>query len=801
MSKLFSTDFWTKVARLILRNRPFLLIALVVVTGFLATQWKYIEFTHTEANLLPDDHEHNLEYNKFLDLFGEEGNLIVIGVSDSTLFTQEKLVAWENLAKNINTYNTVDFTLSIGDLPVLKKNDKTQSFEIGKFITDSITSQEQVDRYKKELLYKLPFFEGLIYSPNKKSIRTAVYLKKDIVNTPAREKFVLDDLIPLIEKFEETQGIKVHTSGMPYIRTMNAKNIVDEIGIFVGAALLITSLIFYFFFRSVRATLIALSTVLIAVMWVFGTLGLLKYEITILTAIIPPLIIVIGIPNCIYLINKYQQEILVHGNQIKSVQRVIAKVGNATLLTNATTAMGFATFTLTNSTLLKEFGLVASINIMGIFIISLIVIPILYSYMALPKKKHLKHHTKRWTNRFVNLVAYMVRKQRISIFATAIGLLIFGIIGIYKIKISGSLLEDMPQKTEFFKDIRYFEEEFEGIMPLEVLINTKRKKGVMSPATLKRMDELQSYIDEQPELSKPISVVNLVKYAKQAYYNGNPDYYQLPNAQERSFILSFMNNTKQEDNLLESYIDSTGQYARITTYMKDTTSDEYAKLEENLLKEINKIFPDERYEVSITGKAYIFQKGTTYLVNNLVLSLALAVFLISLIMVWMFRSFKMIMVSLIPNLLPLIVTAGLMGYFGVPIKPSTILVFSIAFGISVDDAIHYLARYRQELVSSNWKIKKSVYAAIRETGISMLYTSIVLLLGFSVFTLSSFGGTVALGILVSITLFFATLSNLVFLPSLLVSLDKSVSNKKTFKKLALKLFPDKEVDSSEDTDL
>ena len=800
MSKLFSTDFWTRVARFTLRNRPFLLIALVVVTGLLATQWQHIKFTHTEANLLPDDHEHNLEYNKFLELFGEEGNLIVMGITDPSLFTPEKLTAWETLAEKIDAYNTVDFTLSIGDLPILKKNDETQSFEIEKFITDSITSQEQVDRYKQELLYKMPFFEGLIYSPNKESVRTAVYLKKELVNTPFRERFILDDLIPLIEEFEESQGIQVHTSGMPYIRTLNAKNIVDEIGIFVGAALFITSLIFFFFFRSVRATLIALSTVLIAVMWVFGTLGLLKYEITILTAIIPPLIIVIGIPNCIYLINKYQQEILAHGNQIKSLQRVIAKVGNATLLTNATTAMGFATFTLTNSTLLKEFGLVASINIMAVFIISIILIPILYSYMPMPKQKHLKHHTKRWANRFVNLVAHLVRKKRVAIFSTAVGLLVFGIIGIYKIEISGSLIEDMPQKAAFFKDIRYFEKEFEGIMPLEILVNTKRKKGVMSPATLKRMDELQVYIDEQPELSKSISVINLVKYAKQAYYNGNPDYYQLPNTQERSFILSYMNNAKQSDNLLESYVDSTGQYARITTYMKDTTTDEYNELEENLLKEISKVFPEDRFEVSITGKAFIFQKGTTYLVNNLILSLALAVLLISLIMVWMFRSFKMILVSLIPNLLPLIVTAGLMGYFGVPIKPSTILVFSIAFGISVDDAIHYLARYRQELVASNWKIKKSVYAAIRETGISMLYTSIVLLLGFSVFTLSSFGGTVALGILVSITLFFATLSNLLFLPSLLLSLDKSVSNKKTFKQLALKLFPDKEVDEIQDTD-
>lgn len=757
-----------------------------------------MKFTHTEANLLPDDHEYNIEYNKFLELFGEEGNLVVMGMETDQLFEIETLNKWEELIKDLGDSPTVDFTLSISDLPVLEKNTQEEKFEMGKLMPKPASTQEEANQVKEQLLDKLPFYEGLIYNAEKNAVRSAIYIKKDLVNTKDREVYILDYLVPRLENFEKETGLKVHASGMPYIRSLNAKNIIDEIGLFVGAALFITALIFFFFFKSFRATLIAMSTVVIAVMWVFGTLGLLKYEITVLTAVIPPLIIVIGIPNCVYLINKYQQEVLAHGNQIKSLQRVITKVGNATLLTNATTAMGFATFILTNSKLLKEFGVVASINIIGIFVISLIIIPISYSYMPLPKDKHLKHHTKRWTTRFVNFVAYMVRHNRMGIFFTAFVLIVFGLVGITKIKITGSVIEEMPQKTEFYKDIRYFEKEFDGIMPLEILIDAKKANGAMNAATLRRMDELQEFLDEQEEFSKPISLVNLMKYAKQAYYNGNPKYYELPNSQERSFILSYVNSSGAEDNLLESYVDKTGQYARITSFMKDTDPERYAELEEALYAKIVEIFPEERYEVSLTGKAFVFQKGTKYLVNNLIVSLALAILLIALIMVWMFRSFKMIMVSLIPNILPLIVTAGIMGFIGIAIKPSTILVFSIAFGIAVDDAIHYLARYRQELVSSNWKIKKSVYAAIRETGISMFYTSIVLILGFSVFTISSFGGTVALGALVSVTLFFATLSNLFFLPSILVSLDKSVSNKKTFKKLALKLLPDKDEDKAEE---
>jgi predicted RND superfamily exporter protein len=779
------------VARFILRNRTWILIVIAAITVMLALQWKNMRFTYTEANLLPDDHPINLEYDQFLSHFGEEGNLIVMGVKDSSIFTPEKFKAWNQLSKDIGKFKEVELTLSVGNLKKLEKKDST-GFELVPFIRDSVFTDANLAVYKDELFNNLPFYDGLIYSPDKQSIRSAIYMKKNIVNTAERKDFVIKDLIPLIKKFEAETGITVYTSGMPYIRTLNSQSIIDEIGLFIGAALFVTSLIFFFFFRSLRATFISMITVIIGVMWAFGFLGLMHYEITVLTALIPPLIIVIGIPNCIFLINKYQQEIKLHGNQAKSLQRVIAKVGNATLMTNLTTASGFATFILVKSELLSEFGIVASINIVAIFLLSLLIIPIIYSYMPVPKDKHLKHLNKRWINKFVNWIERMVRERRITIYIVAVLLLCTSIIGIFNIKISGSLIEDMPKNTGFFDDIRFFEKEYEGIMPLEIMVDTKKKKGVMSLSTLKRIDELQDHIKEIPEFAKPISVVELVKYSKQAYYNGNPEYYQLPNSQEKNFILSYAKNSNTNTNLLSSYVDSTGQFARITTFMKDTEPDRFERIEEDLHKEINKVFPPERYNVSVTGKALVFQKGTHYLVNNLILSLSLAIFLIALFMAWMFRSFKMIVISLIPNLLPLIITAGVMGFVGVPIKPSTILVFSIAFGISVDDTIHFLAKYRQELIANNWKIKKSVFAALRETAVSMFYTSIVLFFGFSVFTISSFGGTVALGALVSITLLFAMLSNLLLLPTLLLSLERSIANKETMKKPAIEILSNDE---------
>jgi len=792
MSKIFSFGFWNSIARVILRNRITIIVIIIGITIFLATQWQNMKFSYTEANLLPDDDEINLEYNDFLDKFGEEGNLIVLAVKDPALFTPEKFTAWNKLTETLKAYKEVDQIVGVGNLKKLQKFENPSRFEMIPLKTQVKWDSTGVANYRDELFNRLPFYENLVVSGSSNTVQTALYINEGIVNSEERKVFVLEKLRPLIEQFEKDYSLEVYVSGMPYIRTLNSQNIIDEIGLFILAALFVTSLIFFFFFRSFRATLISMITVLIGVMWAFGIIGLLHYEITVLTALIPPLIIVIGIPNCIFLINKYQQEIKIHGNQAKSLQRVISKVGNATLLTNVTTASGFAAFILTDSTLLKEFGIVASINILALFLLSLVIIPIIYSYMPIPKDKHLKHLNKLWIGNFVDWTVKMVKNRRITIYISSIVLLVASIIGIYSIKISGSLLEDMPQQADFFKDIRFFEKEFNGVLPLEIVIDTKQPKGALKLANLKRMEALETAISEVPQLSSPLSIVRLAKYSKQAYYNGNPKYYQLPTSQEQNFIAPYLKGISSEGNLLNAYIDSTGRYARMTTFMKDIGTDEMKRIEDNLSPQIDKIFPKERFEVTMTGKALIFQKGTSYLVNNLIISLSLAILLIALLMAWMFRSFRMILVSLIPNLLPLLVTAGMMGFLGIPIKPSTILVFSIAFGISVDDTIHFLAKYRQELKANDWKIKRSVYAALRETGVSMFYTSIVLFFGFSVFMISSFGGTVALGGLVSATLLFAMLANLLLLPSLLLSLEKNIANKETLKEPAIQIITDED---------
>ena len=793
MSEKNVGGLWESIAGIILNNRILIIISLILATYFFSTHWHKIKFTYTEANLLPDTHEENLKYKAFTSKFGEEGNLIVIGIKDSLLFTLENLNAWNKLSNSFKNLPQVETVIAFGDLQKLIKDKNTRQFYIEPFIEDSISSNAELKSLKDELFFKSPFYDKFLINTETKSVRTAINLKSSIVNTVKREEFINKVLLPRVNAFEKAHNIDIRISGMPYVRTKYSETIKAELGKFVILAIFVTSLIFYFFFRSLTATVISICTVCIGVMWTLGIIGILEYELTVLTAVIPPLIIVIGMPNCIYLIKKYQHEVNTHGDKSLSLQKVITKIGNATLMTNVTTASGFATFIITNSQLLKEFGTVASLSILSIFIICILVIPIIYSFLPIPGDKHLEHLNKKWIVSLFNWMALTVKTKKIEIYTISIILLAVSIIGIYKIEISGSLIDDLPKNTEFFEDIMFYEKEFNGILPLEIYIDTKRKKAVTKLSTIKKMKVLEDIISEIPELSRPISVVSLVKYSKQAYYNGNPKYYQVPTTQENSFILSYAKNSTSGNDgidLIKNFVDSTGQYTRISTFMKDIKIERMERIEEKLYYEISKIMPKDRYEVYLTGKAYLFQQGTYFLVKNLILSLSLAIVLISIFMAYMFRNLRMIIISLIPNLLPLLITAGLMGFIGVPIKPSTILIFSIAFGISVDDTIHFLAKYRQELQDNKWQIKKSVYNAIKETGISMFYTSVVLFFGFSVFIVSNFGGTVALGALVSATLLLAMLSNLLLLPSMLLSLERSIANEKVLKKPKIEILTD-----------
>ncbi len=780
---------WLKVSSIILRNKILLLIVLALLTVFLGYNARNVEMSYEYSSLLPKKDQAYKDYKKFVEVFGEEGNLIVIGTQDADFFDLAHFTRWQRLCKELSAIDGVENLISVSNSYNLVKDTEKKQFDVVKVFPDTLQSQNELDDYAG-ILKSLPFYNRLLYNKETDAYLLAITVNKEKMKSKDREQLVRS-IQKVGRQFEQDENVKLHYSGLPYIRVVNSIKIKRELYLFSVLALVICIIVLFIFFRSFKAVFFPVLIVLIGVVWSMGMLALFGFKITLLTGMIPPLLIVIGIPNSIYMLNKFHHEFVSHGNKIKALQRVIIKIGNATFLTNLTTASGFATFIIVKSNLLKEFGIIASLNIMGLFVLSLLLIPIIFSFIGPPSSKHVKHLENKFISNIISQLINITQKHRKPVYITTMVILGVGIYGITLMKTSGYMVDDIPKDDPIYIDLKFFESNFDGLMPLEIMVDTKKPKGVMQMTTFRKIDELETRLAEYPELSSSLSLLNLLKFAKQAFYNGNEKYYSLPNNREKNFILQYAQTGEENANLLHSFMDSTQQITRVSIRMKDVGTKRMEELYADFKSDIDSIFTSDNYDVTVTGSSVTSFKGTQYLLKNLFQSLALAIFLISGFMAIMFSSWRMVLMSLIPNVIPLVFTAAIMGYANIPIKASTILVFSIAFGISVDNTIHFLAKYRQELNVTGWDIGRSVVLALKETGVSMLYTSVVLFFGFGIFSLSSFGGTVAMGVLVSLTLLVAVTSNLILLPSLLSSLEK-LTTTKSFEEPLLNIYDEEE---------
>ena len=779
---------WKFLSNFILKNRIVIIIMITALTVFMAQKGREAKLSYSMAKLLPNDHQVSVDYNDFLNKYGSQ-NVLVIAVEDSLITTLSHLKKWDKVSESIKNINGIEQIISFSNLPILQKDADEKKFTVKKWFSEDIQTEEEFQK-ALAIYQSQPFFKGLINSEENKVTTLLITLDEEMIRSSKREILIFS-IKDLVDNYSTDFGVKAHYSGLPYIRTVDSVKVKNEISMFILFTLLITALILFLFFRSFKATISSIIVVIIGVIFSFGSIALMGYEISILMALVPPVLIVIGIPNCIFLINKFHSEFRLSKNKEDALSKMIQKIGNITLLTNVTTASGFAAFILTNSETLQEFGVIASLNILFIFLLSLFIIPIYFSFSSAPKKRHTQHLDKKWINNLVQYLAYLVKYKRKHIYVITVVLIVVGFFGIIQLKTTGNITEDLPKEQALYQDLKFLESNFGGVLPLEVLVNTKKKNGLLKSYNLRKIEKLSDVLETYPEFSKPSSYIDAVKCSKQAFYNGDSTYYSLPNNQEQRVILGYLKNSSEGLGFGNLLMDSLKQEARISLRVADISTSKMDSIFDSLLPKINEIFDPEKYDVTITGTSIVFLNGTKFLIKNLVLSLLLVIVLISIFMAWMFNSFRMVVVSIIPNLIPLLLTGAIMGYFGIALKPSTILVFSIAFGISVDDTIHFLAKYRQELLMNNWNIRKSVFSALNETGVSMFYTSVVLFFGFFIFVASDFGGTIALGLLVSITLMLAMLSNLLLLPALLLSLEKII-NYEAFQEPLLDTFDEEE---------
>ncbi|REJ80556.1 MAG: patched family protein [Bacteroidetes bacterium] len=777
-------------ARIIIRYRYATLFTLLALTGMMAFFACKVQLSYEGAKILPPTDSTYSEYLKFKAKFGEDGTVMVIGFQNERIWDKAVFCDWYDLTNRIKNVEGIQEVVSIGRSFYVERNDSSHRLDFKPLISQRPSSQAEVDSIRKRFM-NLPFYEGLLYNPETNSTLVAITFDQSKLNTKSRISMVRE-IKAYADEFAQTHKIDLHYSGLPYIRTAVTEKIVGEMKMFVVLAFIVTSLILLAFFRSFNAVLWPMIVVLFGVIWSFGTLVLFGFKITILTSLIAPLIIVIGIPNCILLLNKYQQEFAKHGNKIKALVRTIYRTGVSTFFANVTTALGFLVFAFTHSDVLIEFGLITSINVMVTFIISLIFIPIVYSFLPAPSERQVQHLERRALQYFLDKIDYLAHYKRKWIYLTVAVLVTGSLYGMTKITTVGYVVDDLPKKDIIYKDLKFFESNFKGVLPFEVAVDTKNEGGALELKTLYKINRLQKLLANYQEFSEPVSVAEGIKFSYQGLNDNNPKYYIIPNVEEMARLSSFATGAKDNQRMFKSIIDSSKQVTRVSFQVADIGSIKMKALLEELKPRIDSIFDPEEYNIKLTGNSIIFLKNNDYLLLNLKESVLLAILLIGSVMFFLFMSFRMVAIALIPSMTPLLLTAAIMGYFDIPLKPSTILIFSIAFGIASDGTMYFLTKYRQELRKYGGSISKTVSNAIQETGVSMIYSAIILFSGFFIFTASSFGGTSALGVLISVTLLIALCSNLVFLPTLLLSLEKRVITKAFLKEPLIQVFDEEE---------
>jgi predicted RND superfamily exporter protein len=846
---------WHKIANIILRNRFFIIGAITLITvffGYYAATALKLENKY--GFVLPKNSSTTQNYMLFKERFGEDGGTLVIAIQSDSLYTKENFLKWKELGDSILQFNGVESVISEATLFTIRNNIKESKFEAQRIFSDITFQEKTIDSIEREIKSN-PVYDKLLYNDSSNVSLMMIGVDERFLSDQKQSKVVLD-IEDLAKTFEPYFG-EMHFAGLPHLRVIIAKRIQGEMYIFIALSLGITALLLYIFFRSFRVVFICLSVVAIAVIWAMGSMAFMGFRLSILMALIPPLMIVIGVPNCTYLMTKFHQEVKIHGNKMKALTRVIQKIGTATFLTNFTTAIGFLTFAFTNSEKLMEFGISASLNVMMVFILSICILPIFASFSKTPKERHLKHLDRKFASGLIKGILFLIQKKRPYVYVVTIVLITVSIMGLVQIKATGNITGDLPKNDPILKDIQFIEKHFGGSIPFEVMINYKEPGRLFKRSTLEKLEEIQENYKQDTLFSKSISVVDFIKVINMSYYGNDPSKYELISNRDRGRLKKYIDNFDMTNAnggglSVKELLDTTNTTVRVRCQMKDLGSYEvadkvdlikmkidsilnpdkkeierlYSKVEKgnkayidslldnypgiynSLTKEIsagneelqfkldsdpelvrsyfgNKEFNShlraaidhEYFDLTMTGTSVVASEGTKYLVNNLFSSLLFAIVCISILMAILFRSWRMVIVAMVPNLIPLVVTGGIMGWAGIPLKPSTLLVFSIALGISVDDTIHYLAKYRQELKTKQWDLRECVILAVKESGLGMFYTSIVLFCGFSVFLFSQFGGTQALGLLISITLLVAMITNLLILPSLLLTLERILISK------------------------
>ncbi len=739
------------------KKLSYLVLVLVIGISILfAFKIKSLNFNYDFEAFFPNEDNELETYNKHRDRFEWDNEFVLLGIENKKgIFKKDFLSKIEDLSNDLKEINDIDRIVS-------PTNIKNVSFGGLAPVEKRLIHVDDEALYKDDSvnIYSTPELIGSFFPYDAKSISIFIKTKEGL------SKKKSDSLAKNIEAaFSKYKFDEVHFVGRIVAQDVYLKNLENEFKYFLSISFFLVVVFLWFSFKSLYGIIVPITVVIISIFWTLGIMALLGQSLDIMTVMLPTMIFIAGMSDVVHFFSKYFEELSKGTEKSKIFPLIIKEVGFPTFLTLITTVVGFLSLLFSSIIPIRDFGIFTSVGIIIAFVLTYTLLPALL-FLFTPKKLVVVHSHNNKTYNVMRTILFWIFRNQKTIIVTTCVLIALSIVGVYKIKVNNILLEDLSDRVKIKQDFMFFDKHYSGVRPLELAIEIKNKnKTVWDYDIMQQLNAVDDFIKKEYKAGFVYSPAMICNGINKSLNDESLGVLPFPNKEDYTDIKKqIFENKKNKD--IKRVISIDGKHARISAKINDIGSiavnEHNKKFQEFIKSNIN----TNDIEIKITGAAHLVDRNNEYMVSNMTQGFLFSIIVIALLTYLLHRSWRMVLVFILPNFIPLLIIAGIMGFAGIELKAATSLVFSIAFGVATDDTIHFISRLKIELGYG----KSLIYAFKRtyfETGKPIILTTFILMGGFISLMISDFQSTFYFGFLICITIVIAVIADFFLLPVLL----------------------------------
>ncbi len=798
-------------AKFIIHRRPWFISLLIISTIISAYIARDIKTDNSIEIWLKQDDPALRFYNDFKKDFGNE-EFLLISINDQNIFTREWFKVISKTSAEIKKINGVKEVTSLSSAFRRKIEDPYFKERLSQNRNSDHTKKtDTLKIFKEEILKDELYINNLISKDGKTTAIVAIVditdekLQHDAVEfrktliadvrrvisqnfknhedrdsvTEKTSNTIWTSLTSKLPGFKHNNPLpsKIHLAGPSVVNATLDKMSQDDLALFVPLMFCASFIALIILFRKIAGIILPVSIIGLSNIWTMGMFALAGNTMNMVSGIITPVIFIIALANTIHIINFHYSESASNSSNADSITHTIKNIGTPCFFTCLTTAIGFLSLAASDVSPVKITGIFTSFGIIVSFFISVVLITISFSFFSKnnyrkEKRESNRLETKSISDKILQIIISIVCKHKWSIAITSV--IITGIFtyGITKLKIESDLMKAFPESSEISTSNHYIENHLTGLLPLEIIVKSEREsETVLENKTLKKVEDLQGYLNSIHEITNTMSLVDFIKRVNTTVNYGDSTVDKIPATAETA--ASYLNMASlYGGSIVDSFHSEDNLSGRISVRMKQIGSSRYREIVNQIEGYIEKNFSDG-VSTTLTGVVHLLIKMQDYLLSSQIKTLSLALIVIFLVMMFLLRSIKLALISMIPNTLPIIITFGLMGFLEIKLDSGTVMIASIAIGIAVDDTIHFLYRFRKEHKTD---YTNSIRETITNVGRAIIFTSVVAFCGFMVLGLSNFKPIQYFGLLTAITMVTALLADLLVLPCCLLIIRPSIKS-------------------------